>query len=41
LLDRLDAARGGPGRRPDLVRIFRQATRLETAFWQMGLDACD
>jgi len=39
LLDRLDATRGGPGRRPDLVRIFRQATRLETAFWQMGLDA--
>ncbi len=41
LLDRLDAARGGPGRRPDLVRIFGQATRLETAFWQMGLDAAD
>ena len=41
LLDRLDTTRGGPGRRPDLVRIFRQATRLEAAFWQMGLEAAD
>jgi thiaminase/transcriptional activator TenA len=41
LLDRLDATRGGPGRRPDLIRIFRQATRLEAAFWQMALDAAE
>jgi len=39
LLDRLFEARGGAGRLPGLARTFREATRLETAFWQMGLDA--
>lgn len=38
-LDRLMARRGGEGRVPALVKNFRQATRLETAFWQMGLEA--
>lgn len=38
-IDRLQASRGGPGRFEGLTRIFRQATRLETQFWQMGLDA--
>ncbi len=39
LLDRLFAARGGPGREPALANIFATATRLEIDFWQMGLDA--
>jgi thiaminase/transcriptional activator TenA len=38
-LDRLMERRGGPRREAGLVTIFRQATRLEAAFWQMGLDA--
>jgi thiaminase/transcriptional activator TenA len=38
-LDRLMARRGGPGRFPGLARTFRQATRLEAAFWKMGLEA--
>jgi thiaminase/transcriptional activator TenA len=38
-LDRLMARRGGPGRLPSLITVFEQATRLEGAFWQMGLDA--
>lgn len=38
-LDDLMARRGGPGRLEDLVRTFGDATRLEIAFWQMGLDA--
>ena len=38
-LDRLLARRGGPGRFPSLVKNFRQATRLESAFWQMGMEA--
>ena len=38
-LDRLMEKRGGPGRMPALIETFRQATRLEAAFWQMGLDA--
>jgi len=38
-LDRLMARRGGAGRMASLVKNFRQATRLEAAFWQMGLDA--
>ena len=38
-LDRLLARRGGPGRFPSLAKNFRQATRLEAAFWQMGLEA--
>jgi thiaminase (transcriptional activator TenA) len=38
-LDRLFAARGGEGRYPRLAADFTAATRLEAAFWQMGLDA--
>jgi thiaminase (transcriptional activator TenA) len=38
-LDRLMERRGGPGRIDSLVTTFRQATRLEVDFWQMGLDA--
>ncbi|MFQ5954473.1 MAG: thiaminase II [Kiloniellales bacterium] len=38
-LDRLFAARAGPGREPALQKIFTTATRLEIDFWQMGLDA--
>lgn len=38
-LDRLDAARGGAPRYPALLETFRAASRLESAFWQMGLDA--
>jgi thiaminase/transcriptional activator TenA len=30
----LDSQRG-----QDLIRVFRTATRMETAFWQQGLDA--
>ncbi len=36
-LDRLMAARGGPGRFPALVEVFRQAVRLETEFWETGM----
>ncbi|MGF1641607.1 MAG: TenA family protein [Rhodospirillales bacterium] len=36
-MDRLMARRGGPGRFETLATIFREATRLETAFWEMGL----
>ena len=38
-MDRLMERRGGPGRVSSLEVIFRQATRLEEAFWQMGLAA--
>ncbi|MAF49548.1 MAG: thiaminase II [Rhodospirillales bacterium] len=38
-LDALFEARAGEGRMSALTRIFNQATRLECAFWQMGLDA--
>lgn len=38
-LDRLYARRGGEARYPRLLEIFRDATRLETDFWQMGLSA--
>jgi thiaminase/transcriptional activator TenA len=38
-LDSLMERRAGPGRFPSLVSTFRQATRLEAAFWQMGLNA--
>lgn len=38
-LDRLEARRGGPARFESLLRTFREATRLEADFWQMGLDA--
>ena len=36
-MDRLMDRRGGPGRLESLATTFRQATRLEAAFWQMGL----
>lgn len=36
-MDRLLARRGGPGRLPSLITTFDQATRLEVAFWDMGL----
>jgi thiaminase/transcriptional activator TenA len=36
-MDRLMRERGGAGRLPGLVATFREATRLEAAFWQMGL----
>lgn len=35
------ARRGGPGRLPALTQVFRDATRLEAAFWEMGLAAAD
>lgn len=37
-LDSLMASRGGEGRFTTLSKTFNQATRLETGFWQMGLD---
>lgn len=40
-LDRLAAARGGDARYDSLCRTFREATRLEADFWQMGLDAAE
>jgi thiaminase/transcriptional activator TenA len=39
MLDRLGAARGAAGRLDALAAIFREATRLEAAFWDMGLKA--
>jgi thiaminase (transcriptional activator TenA) len=38
-LDRLAAARGGEARYRDLALTFAHATRLETAFWEMGMSA--
>lgn len=38
-MDRLMERRGGPGRLPSLITTFDQATRLEAAFWDMGLAA--
>lgn len=38
-LDTLYARRGGPGRMAALEATFREASRLEADFWQMGLDA--
>ena len=38
-LDALAARRGAAARFDGLAAVFRTATRLETAFWQMGLDA--
>lgn len=38
-LDELMARRGGSGRFDRLAQTFEEATRLEIAFWQMGLDA--
>jgi thiaminase/transcriptional activator TenA len=37
-MDRLMERRGGPGRMAALTTTFRQATRLEAAFWDMGLN---
>ena len=36
-MDALMARRGGPGRLDSLTQTFSQATRLEAAFWDMGL----
>jgi thiaminase/transcriptional activator TenA len=38
LLDRVAERRGGAARMPELVRTFALACRLESGFWQMGLD---
>ena len=38
-LDRLLSRRAGEGRWPELVKTFDQATRLEVAFWDMGMKA--
>jgi thiaminase/transcriptional activator TenA len=38
-LDRVFEARGGEARIEDIVATFRAATRLESDFWQMGLNA--
>jgi thiaminase/transcriptional activator TenA len=38
-LDRLAATRSGETRFDDLARTFVHATRLETAFWDMGMDS--
>lgn len=40
-LDRLMERRGGAGRFDGLVTTFGRATRLEAAFWDMGLAAGD
>ena len=37
IINRLMTERGGPGRLPSLTETFRQATRLEAAFWEMGM----
>ena len=38
-LDSLFERRAGEGRWPELVKTFSQATRLEVAFWEMGMKA--
>lgn len=38
-MDTLFARRGGPGRLPALAVSFARATRLERAFWDMGMAA--
>jgi thiaminase (transcriptional activator TenA) len=38
-LDRLGAERGADARHADLLATFQAATRLEAAFWDMGLAA--
>jgi thiaminase/transcriptional activator TenA len=38
-LERIGAARGAEARYPQLLRTFVAATRLEAAFWDMGLAA--
>jgi thiaminase/transcriptional activator TenA len=40
-LDRLAATLLSGARYPRLLQIFRQATRLEADFWQMGLDLAE
>lgn len=40
-MDTLFARRGGPGRMPRLIASFARATRLERAFWDMGLAAAE
>ena len=40
-LDRLFGLRAGEGRFGVLSKTFAQATQLEAAFWQMGLNAAD
>lgn len=40
-LDRLFGLRAGEGRFGVLSKTFAQATQLEAAFWQMGLNAVD
>ena len=40
-LDQLAASRGGEARFDSLAAIFNEATRLETEFWQMGINAID
>jgi thiaminase/transcriptional activator TenA len=37
-MERLHGRHGGDGRRARLEGVFREAARLEAAFWQMGLD---
>lgn len=39
MLDRIGAEAGAPARYPRLLDTFVKATRLETAFWDMGLRA--
>ncbi len=41
LLETLGQQRGAEARFDKLAEIFTTATRLESAFWQMGLDASD
>jgi thiaminase/transcriptional activator TenA len=38
-LDRIGTGRGAEARFPVLAKTFAEASRLEAAFWQMGLDA--
>lgn len=41
IIDSLFARRGSTSREADLARIFAAATRLEAAFWQVGLDSAE
>lgn len=41
LLETTGQQRGAQSRMPELSTIFTTATRLESAFWQMGLNAVD
>ncbi|MBJ3813710.1 thiaminase II [Shimwellia pseudoproteus] len=41
LLNTVGQQRGAQGRLSELATIFTTATRLESAFWQMGLNAVD